>query len=101
MEGYIKANGKYTFILLTDPNDNPKIRERFEKMVIAVKKHSQADFISYIYQPVGISNIERIFSTLLWSHYLGYNLAIASDVEPEPVNVVECFKKQLKGNSCK
>ena len=100
MEGYINATGKYTFILLSDPKDNPKIRERFEKMVIAVRKHSKANFISYIYQPIGQSKLERIFSILMWSHYLGYNLAIASNVKPEPVNVIECFKKQLKGNNC-
>ena len=102
MEGYINATGKYTFILLSDPeNDNSMIRKRFEYMVKAVRKHSQADFVSYIYQPIGKSHIERIFSTLLWSHYLGYNLAIASDVKPEPVDVVECFKKQLSGKDCK
>ncbi|MDM8564048.1 SIS domain-containing protein [Candidatus Halobeggiatoa sp. HSG11] len=101
IEGYINADGKYTLIFFDNPkNDHPKIRERFEKTVISVKKHSQADIINYIYQPTGNLYIERVFNALLWSHYLGYNLAIISDVKPKEVDIIKCFKEQLKGNDC-
>jgi len=99
MEGYQQATGRFALILLSDPDDHPMIRCRFNKMVDAIKKNSQAKFFSSVYQPSGQSSIERIFSALMWSHYLAYNLAVASNVKPEPVELIEAFKRELS-NGC-
>jgi glucose/mannose-6-phosphate isomerase len=96
IEGYRQAKGKYALILLSAPNDHPKIKVRFAKMVDAIRKHSKAEFVDHIYQPTGQSHIERIFSSFMWSHYLAYNFAIAANVKPEPVDLIEEFKLELE-----
>ena len=95
LEGYQRAIGRFALILLSDPDDHPMISRRFHKMVEAIKTHSEAEFFSHVYQPSGQSYLERVFSALMWSHYLAYHLAVASDMKPEPVELIEAFKREL------
>jgi len=95
IEGFERATGRFGFIYLRDPEDNPMITKRFTNMVPAIKECSAIEIVDDTYEPKGQTRLERTYSALMWAHYLGYYMALANNVEPEPVPLIDGFKKKM------
>jgi glucose/mannose-6-phosphate isomerase len=92
MVGYTKLSGNYHTIILQDESDLPRVKERIKltKNIIASK-----GIDTTIIEVTGNSHLARMFSALHLGDLTSYYLADLRNVDPEPVEVVEDFKKRL------
>lgn len=92
MVGFTKLSGSFHVIILQDESDISRVKERMKltKNMIASKGVD-----STLVEVTGNSHLARMFSALHLGDLTSYYLADLRDVDPEPVDVVEEFKKRL------
>ena len=92
MAGWTKNLGPFSFILLKDKTDLPRIQKRIELTAKLIKKSGlEVEFVEI----KGRDPLERMFWTLAFGDWISYHLALFYGVDPTPVEMVEEFKKQL------
>ena len=92
MVGYTKLLGNYAVLVFQDPEDHERTKKRQQifkelfqdKMPIEILDMPQA------------SVIQKIFSTLMTGLWTSYYLALAYEINPLPVALVEQFKDLMK-----
>ena len=98
MAGFTKAKSKkqkansFYAIILKDTTENPKIIKRME-LTAELIKEAGAD-VEIIEMP-GKTRLEKMFNTLLIFDWTSYYLALANNIDPISVPIVEDFKKRL------
>jgi len=81
-------------IILRDSNDHPKILKAMELTSNLLKKGGiEVDFVELEKKNV----LEKVFENLILSDWVSYYLAKEYKIDPAPVEIVEEFKKKLKG----
>ena len=86
------ANCKYYFIILKDKDDHPRILKRMQLTADLIREAgADVDFIEI----AGKTKLEKIFNCLLLGDWVSYYLALAYNINPEPVKIVEEFKKRM------
>ena len=81
-----------TFLMLTDDQDHPRIQKR---MTILEELYKGRGLTVTQVPLVGASRLEKIFSSLMLADWVTLALAKSYGVDPEPVNMVEEFKKRM------
>lgn len=84
---------KFHFIFLKDKNDHPQINKR---MKILEKLYSKRKLSVTVIELKGKTIWEKIFSNLLLADFSAFYLAKYYGIDPEPVPMVEEFKKLIK-----
>jgi len=79
-------------VILQDKNDNPRILKRM--MLTANLMEESGAKIEFV-EIKGKDTLEKIFNNLLLGDWASYYLALAYKIDPEPVKIVEEFKKRL------
>jgi glucose/mannose-6-phosphate isomerase len=92
MVGYTLPQAAFYALLLDDPLDDPRNRKRFQVMLPLLQEKGVEGEILDIGDE-GVYN--RVFKTLLLGDFTAYHLALLYGQEPEPVEMVEAFKKLL------
>ncbi len=83
---------KFAFVFLTDEEDHPRIQKRMQ----ILQEFLTARELPVIAVPLaGQSRIEKIFSSLIVADWVTLALAKSYLIDPEPVNMVEEFKKRM------
>ena len=84
---------KFHFIFLRDKNDHPQISKR---MKILEKLYQKRKLAVTVLELKGKNIWEKIFSNLILADFTAFYLAKSYDIAPEPVPMVEEFKKLIK-----
>lgn len=92
MVGFTLPQGAFHVILLRDPNDHPKNLKRYDVLLPLLE---EKDVTGTIIDIMGERVYNGILNTLLLGDFTAYHLALAYDQDPEPVDMVEAFKKVL------
>lgn len=92
MVGYTLPQGPFHVLLLRDPEDDPRNKKRYEVLLPLLEEKGVTGTILDI---SGESVYTKVFNTLLLGDFIAYHLALAYDQDPEPVAMVEAFKKLL------
>jgi glucose/mannose-6-phosphate isomerase len=79
-------------MLLRDPKDDARNLKRYDVLLPLLAEKGVSGTIVDI---LGDTVYTRIFNTLLLGDFIAYYLALAYDQDPEPVAMVEAFKKLL------
>lgn len=89
------GDSRFFYIFLRDPDDNPRIKNRFkwqkemfEKLDLTVEEVSLA----------GGSSLAKIFNSVILADWTAYYLALAKGEDPVEAPAIEEFKKQIKSN---
>ncbi len=87
-----KLSKKFAFVFLNDDDDHPRVQKRMEILqdILTAKK-----FLVINASLAGDSRIEKIFRSLVVADWVTLFLAKSYGVDPEPVNMVEEFKKRM------
>lgn len=93
MQGFRQKQKSFYFLILEDKDDSKKIKKRMKITKNLLKKQGVKGEIIKL---KGGDLLKRIFSGILFSYWSSYYLALLSNVDPEPVKLVEQFKKQMK-----
>jgi glucose/mannose-6-phosphate isomerase len=88
-----RQNAKFYFIILQDENDHSRIRKRMTLTAKLLKKQGLAGEIINLQEK---SLLEKTFSAILLSDWASYYLALQYNTDPEPVELVEEFKKLME-----
>jgi len=92
MVGWTNAFGPFHFLFLQDENDLPQIQKRMKLTAQLLRqKGLTVDFI----QLAGDSAPEKLFRGIVYGDWLSYHLAIFYGIDPNPVEMVEEFKRRL------
>ncbi|TSC74844.1 MAG: glucose/mannose-6-phosphate isomerase [Parcubacteria group bacterium Gr01-1014_44] len=83
---------KFTFLILADSQDHPRIQKRME---VLVKLYRERNFPVEIIQLSGEGRFYRIFSCLMLADWTGYYTARQYGLDPEAIPLVEKFKKLM------
>lgn len=83
---------KFHFIFLRDSEDNPRVIKRLE---ILQKLYEDRAIPVEVVHVQGQSRLEKIFSSLLLVDWVSLALADLYGIDPEPVPMVEEFKKLI------
>ena len=83
----------FFFIFLTDNNDHPRIQKRFK---ILTKLYRQNKLPMLALSMKGKNIWQKIFISLTLADWTSYHLAKSYHLEPEPVPMVEKFKRLMK-----
>src|SRR6056297_4763 len=91
--GYTNLIGDFYTIIIKDKEDFNRTKKRYD-----ITKEVIEDYDSdcKVIETKGSNLISRIFQTLYLGDWASYYLALKYDVDPEPVDIVEKFKKKLK-----
>lgn len=83
----------FYLLILRDSEDNPRIQERMKltKEILAKKGLS-----SKIIDIEGNSFLQKFFNAILLGDWTSFYLAKSYGIDPEPVELVEEFKKKMK-----
>lgn len=83
---------KFSFIFLTDEDDHPRLQKRMEilETLLIDKK-----FFVVRVSLAGDSRVEKIFRSLVTADWVTLFLAKSYGIDPEPVAMVEEFKKRM------
>ncbi len=82
----------FHIIILQDQNDHPRILKRMSLTADLIKEAgAEVDFVKI----EGQTKLEKIFNTLLLGDWVTYYLALAYNQDPEPVAIVEDFKRRM------
>lgn len=92
MVGYSLPQANFQIINLIDFAENPQIIKR---MQITAKLLHTKKIATTFFEIKGNNFFEKIFSTLLFSDWLSYYLALEYKQDPTPVNMVKNFKLAL------
>ncbi|QQS60991.1 MAG: bifunctional phosphoglucose/phosphomannose isomerase [Candidatus Moraniibacteriota bacterium] len=92
MVGFTYPQAEFSFFLLRDEDEDPRILRRFEVFSQLMKKAGREVKIIDI---SGNTVYSKLFSTLSFGDWVSYYLALAYDIDPTPVDMVEAFKKML------
>jgi glucose/mannose-6-phosphate isomerase len=92
MVGYTLPQGAFHVILLRDTHDDVRNQKRYEVLLPLLAEKGVTGEILDI---MGESVYTRIFSALATGDFMAYHLALLYEQEPEPVAMVEAFKKLL------
>jgi glucose/mannose-6-phosphate isomerase len=92
MVGYTLPQGDFHTLLLRDSSDNPKNKKRYEVLLPILAEKGVAGEIVDI---LGDTVYTRVFNTLVLGDFVAYHLSLLYEVDPEPVEMVEAFKKLL------
>ncbi|MCB9803038.1 hypothetical protein H6761_03435 [Candidatus Nomurabacteria bacterium] len=84
---------KFHFIFLKDKNDHPRINKR---MQVLQKLLTQRKFPVTIIELKGKNIWEKMFTNLIIADFTAFYLAGHYGIDPEPVQMVEQFKKLIK-----
>jgi glucose/mannose-6-phosphate isomerase len=92
MVGFAKLSANYYVVFLQDEEDLPRVKERikFTKNIVASKGVDTT-----LIEVTGNSHLSRMFSAVHLGNLVSYYLADLRGVDPEPVDIVEDFKKRL------
>ncbi|MDO8428391.1 MAG: bifunctional phosphoglucose/phosphomannose isomerase [Candidatus Diapherotrites archaeon] len=93
MVGFTKINGNYIFIFIEDKTDHPRIKKR---MKITKQLFTKKGLKVIEVKITGKNRMAKIFSAIQLGMYVSYFLALENKMDPEPVQMVEEFKKKLK-----
>lgn len=93
MVGYTLPQGPFHVLLLRDPEDDSRNQKRYEALLSLLEKQGVTGTTVDI---LGDRVYNRIFNTLVLGDFIAYHLALAYDQDPEPVAMVEAFKKLLE-----
>ncbi len=82
----------FHFVFLEDEEDHPQVRKR---MVVTKKLYEKKGMAVDVVTLGGGSRYERMFSNLILADWTTYHTALLYGAEPEPVPMVEEFKKLI------
>lgn len=92
MIGWSNVFGAFHFLFLQDTDDLPRIQKRMKLTAELLKqKGLRVDFVKL----AGENALEKLFWGLIFGDWLSYHLAIFYGTDPNPVEMVEEFKKEL------
>lgn len=80
-------------IMLKDADDDPRILKRFD---ILCNLYEARGLAVEMVDCVGSTRLEKMFSSLILADWVSYFLAQNYGIDPEPVPMVEEFKKLMK-----
>jgi len=92
MVGFTNPQGKFHFLVLKDPSDNPRNLKRFDVTTNILKDYGMDS--TTIEMPQG-DMLFRIFATLQIGCWVSYYLALEYGIDPTPVEMVEKLKTLL------
>lgn len=95
MVGFTNANANYRIVMLRDPDDDPRIHQRMEVMADILRSQG-IGLKATIWDMIGHTRLEKIFSTLMIMDWASYYLALKMGIDPTPVKLVEDFKLMMK-----
>lgn len=95
MVGFSNTKDNYRILILRDPKDDPKIRQRMSATADILRQRP-IGLKATIWDMMGRTKLEKIFSTLMLMDWASYYLALKMDIDPAPVKLVEDFKTQIK-----
>lgn len=84
--------GKFSFIVLKDPGDHPKIQKR---MGVLEKILRERGFFVNVIALSEKSDLEKIFSSIVLAEWAGYHLAKLSNTDPDATPLIDEFKKMI------
>lgn len=90
--GYTNKIGSFCTIILVDKDDNPFIKKRFFATKSSIEKLGGE---CILLETMGSNRASRIFSALHLGDWVSYYLALEYGIDPQPVEVIENFKKEL------
>ena len=93
IEAFENPKGNFHVILLRDEEDGYTISKRMKAMKEVIKSRKVS--ISEIALK-GDYFLTRIFAAILMGNWASYHLAINYEIDPEPVSLIEEFKKKIK-----
>lgn len=82
----------FSFILLKDTEDHPKIQRRMEVLAQMLRDR---DLRVEEVPLEGASRLFRVFSSVITAEWTAYNLALLYHIDPEAIPMVEEFKKMM------
>ncbi len=91
--GYTNLIGNFYTIIIEDEDDYKRTRKRYSITKEVIEEEGGE---CKIIKTKGSNLISRSFQTLHLGDWVSYYLALKYDVDPEPVKIVENFKKKLK-----
>jgi glucose/mannose-6-phosphate isomerase len=93
MVGWTSTFGHFHFLFLLDDSDLPRIKQRMKITAeLLAQKGLSVDFIKIS----GGTIPEKLFRAIVFGDWLSFHLAIFYGIDPNPVEMVEEFKKKLK-----
>jgi len=96
MVGFTKKNNSdfrnFYFIIFKDLNDHLKIQKRMDLTKQILNKQ---EIKGEIIELKGKTLLEKAFYGIILSYWISYYLALLYNIDPEPVKLVEDFKKLL------
>jgi glucose/mannose-6-phosphate isomerase len=92
MVGFTKPQANFYFVMLRDKNDHPQNLKRLEITMNLFKEYGIESVVVDI--PEG-DPLYRIFATLQIGSFTSYYLALAYEIDPTPVEMVEKLKSLL------
>lgn len=92
MVGFTNIKGNYHFIIIEDKDDYERNKKRMH-IFKSILSDKGLPFISLTMQ--GDSCLDKVFSTLYLFDFVSYYLALAYQVDPTPVDMVENFKEAM------
>jgi len=93
MVGFQKKQDQFYLLILKDQDDSKRIKQRMELTKKLLEKQGVR---GEIIELKGESLLKRAFSGILLSYWISFYLALLYNIDPEPVALVEEFKKLLK-----
>ncbi len=92
MVGFTNLVGRYTVLIIQDPDDHPRILKRMKITAdLLRKKGVNVEML----EMEGKTTLEKMFFALYLGDWIAYYLALLNGVDPTPVEMVEDFKKKL------
>ncbi|NQT49436.1 bifunctional phosphoglucose/phosphomannose isomerase [Candidatus Kuenenbacteria bacterium] len=93
MVGYTNLVGDYKVIVLKDTDEHPRIQKRMDifEQILGDKLNVE------IIEMNSGSVFYKLTNTLMLGAWTAYYLALLNEVDPTPVDMVEEFKKKMKG----
>lgn len=92
MVGYTLPQAPFHAILLRDPQDDPRNLKRYGVLLPLL---AQKGVTGITIDIIGTSVYTGLLNTLLLGDFTAYYLALAYNQDPEPVEMVEAFKRLL------
>lgn len=93
MQALEDKNKNFHIILLKDKEDDPRIKKRMEVFAKIAKKQN---FDLSKVKIEGKHPLEKIANSILYANWTVYHLCKLQGIDPEPVKLVEEFKKRIK-----
>jgi len=92
IEGWPGADGRFAAIFLTDRDQHPRERKRFELTAKAIGSSAAAVIDE---ETDGETRTERVLHAVMLGDLLAIELADARGVDPQAVEVLEGFKREM------